>query len=550
MKIFDTSNLDEKSMSLLSSDEASWVYNGLDCCVTAEVYNNLAGQLEAEPENVKATYAYALDKLAPILEMSMRGTKLDESARRKSIAELSRELDELDAKFQRIMQAICGANLNWRSPTQLKNLFYGMMSLKEVKSRNAQGIYTATVNREALEHFAANYLYARPLANFILVMRDLHKQLGFLRTEIDPDGRIRTNYNLAGTKTGRLASSMNDFGTGTNLQNVNRKLRFPFVADPQMYMLNVDLEQADGRNVGAICYNIFYDMPAEEVYELAKGDPRLEAFTRTGEWTGPIGLELASAYLDACEGGDLHTTVCNMVWPLNLGGEPWPEDPAGWKKFCDGIIAHGQDSYRQLSKKGGHGTNYYGTPRTMAKHLHTNAKLIEGFQHNYFTAFPAIPLWHNYVIKQIEETGTLTTLFGRRRMFFGRGRDASTHRKAIAYDPQSCTGEQIDRGLHQVWRAFPQVQLLNQVHDSILFQVPFREVPDIVPEILETMKVEIELKGGRRFCVPLDAAGGWNWGYQSEDNPYGISGWKGEEKRTPPTYLPRKKRQSLRDHLK
>lgn len=554
MKVFDTANLNEKSMSLLSSDEASWVYNGLDCCVTAEVYNELIDQLKTEPTEVQATYSYTLDKMAPILEMSMRGTKMDENSRRKSIAELTRELEELDAKFQRIMQAICGANLNWNSPTQVKNLFYGIMSLKEVKKRNTQGVYAPTADREALEHFAANYLYARPLANFILALRDIHKQLGFLKTEIDPDGRIRTNYNLAGTNTGRLASSMNDFGTGTNLQNVNRKLRFPFVADKGMYMLNVDLEQADGRNVGAICYNLFYDMPAEEIYELAKDDPRLEAYTRTGRWTGPVGLELASAYLDACEGGDLHTTVCQMVWPDDLGGTPWPADESTWKKFCDGIIAHGQDSYRQLSKKGGHGTNYFGTPRTMAKHLHTNAKLIEGFQNNYFTAFPAIPLWHNYVIKQIQETGTITTLFGRRRMFFGRGNDASTHRKAIAFEPQSCTGEQIDRGLHQIWLKHKDVQLLNQVHDSILMQLPWKNVPEQVGEILDTMKVEIKLKGGRIFSVPLDAAGGWNWGYHDKDNPqanpYGLMGWKGEEKRQPPTYLVRKKRQSLRDHLR
>lgn len=556
MKIFDTANLDERSMAVLSSDEASWVYNGLDCCVTAEVYQNLICQLADEPENVKETYYQALNKLAPILEMSMRGTKIDEAARRKSIAELSEELKRLDEKFQRLMRVVCLQEdnqkyyFNWRSPVQLKNFFYGIMNLKEIKKRNSAGVYAATVDREALEYFAANYLYARPFANIILVLRDLHKQLGFLKTEIDPDGRIRTNYNIAGTKTGRLASSMNDFGTGTNLQNVNRKLRFPFVADPQQYMLNIDLEQADGRNVGAICYNLFYDMPEEEIYELAKDDPRLAGFCKNDKWIGPTGLALAAAYLNACEGGDLHTTVCKMVWPTDLGGEPWPEDESKWKKFCDGIIAHGQDSYRQLSKKGGHGTNYYGTPRTMAKHLHTNAKLIEGFQHNYFTAFPAIPLWHNYVIKQIKETGTLTTLFGRRRMFFGRGNDASTHRKAIAYDPQSCTGEQIDRGLYQVWKAFPQVQLLNQVHDSILLQVPFREVPEIVPAILDIMKVEIELKGGRKFHVPLDAAGGWNWGYQSEDNPYGISGWRGEEKRTPPTHLKTKKRQSLRDRLK
>lgn len=548
MKVFDTSNLNEQSMRTLNSDEASWVYNGLDCCVTAEVYSELSSQLDDEPDNVRATYEYALNKLAPIMEMSLRGTLINEEARQSTIKELQKTLDQLDAKFQRIMQEIQGGPLNWRSPVQLKNLFYGIMSIKEIKQRNAKGQYTASTGRDALEKIQANYLYARPIAAFILAMRDLHKQLGFLRTEIDPDSRIRTNYNLAGTNTGRLASSMNDFGTGTNLQNVNRKLRFPFVADKGMYMLNVDLEQADGRNVGAICYNLFIDMPREEIYELAKDDPRLEGFCKNGEWIGPVGYELAAAYLDACESGDLHTTVCKMVWPDELNGQPWPDDPAEWKKFCDGIIAHGQDSYRQLSKKGGHGTNYYGTPRTMAKHLHSSTPVLENFQRNYFTAFPAIPLWHNYVIRSIRQTGTVTTLFGRRRMFFGRGDDASTHRKAIAYEPQSCTGEQIDRGLHQVWKHHPEVQLLNQVHDSILFQIPCERLEEQVPAILETMKVEIELKRGRKFCVPLDAAGGWNWGYQDKDNPYGLSGWKGKEERVAPVY--RKKRHSLKDHLK
>jgi DNA polymerase I-like protein with 3'-5' exonuclease and polymerase domains len=560
-RVINTSTLDEAAMFQLNSDETSWVYNGLDCCVTGEVFQVLSGQLDEEPDNIRATYEYALDKLAPIFEMSLRGPKIDDAARKLTIKELSLDLAQLDEKFQRIMKVCCQQEdnpkyyFNWRSPLQLKNFFYGMMSLKENRKRNQKGQYVPTVDAETLEKFASFYLYARPICNFILILRDLHKQLGFLRTALDADGRMRTNYNITGTNTGRLSSSMNDFGTGTNLQNVNRKLRYPFVADERMYMVNVDLEQADGRNVGAICWNLFYDMPREEIYELAKDDERLEAYVKNGEWVGPVGAELAGAYLDACESGDLHTTVCRMVWPTKLDSNPWPENEAEWKSFCDGIIAHGQDSYRQLSKKGGHGTNYFGTPRTMAKHLHTASKIIENFQGNYFTAFPAIPLWHNYVIKQIREIGSITTLFGRRRIFFDRGADATTHRKAIAFEPQSCTGEQIDRGLHQVWEAFPQVQLLNQVHDSILFQLPFREIVESIPKILEVMQVTITLKGGRKFTVPLDAAGGWNWGYRNEnkktkvvENPYGLSKWKGSETRTPPRFLP-KKRQTLRDHL-
>ena len=149
-------------------------------------------------------------------------------------------------------------------------------------------------------------------------------------------------------------------------------------------------------------------------------------------------------------------------------------------------------------------------------------------------------------------------------MFFGRGQDATTHRKAIAYAPQSMTGEEIDRGLLAVWRKYPQVQLLNQVHDSILFQVPFSEASDLIPRVLDTMKVELTLKGGRKFAVPLEAAGGWNWGYATfwtkadyeqgkiaesrigeiRDNIYGLTKWTGKEKRERPS--PRRR---LNDYL-
>lgn len=436
----------------------------------------------------------------------------------------------LDQKFQRVMKVLHNQednrrfHFNWNSPTQLKTFFYGMMGLKERRKRNAKGIFAPTVDAETLEFFAANYLYARPICNMILVLRDLRKQISFLKTEIDPDKRIRTNYNIAGTNTGRLSSSMNDFGTGTNLQNVDRQLRYPFQADPGMYMLNVDLEQADARNVGAICWNLFLD---------------------------ELGPEKAGVFLDATESGDLHTRVCRMAWP-NL---EWPQDEAEWKDFCGELIAHGQDSYRQLAKKLGHGTNYLGTPRTMAKHAHVPTALIENFQNRYFRAFPVIQMWHKQRIEEVKQHGSITTMFGRRRIFFDRGNDASTHRKAIAFEPQSCTGEEIDRGLYQVWKAFPQVQLLNQVHDSILLQLPLSEATDLVPQVLETMKVTLELKGGRRFSVPLEAAGGWNWGYRTEDlktgkvtNPNGLMKWKGKETRVPPQ-LRRKKQRSLREYL-
>ena len=204
MKIYNTAGLNEQSIKKLSPDQAAHIYNGLDVCVTAEVYNVLMAQLESNDARVIETYRNALAKQAPIMEMSLRGTRIDEEARQKTIKELEASLRELDRKFQTLVKGVMGEELNWNSPVQLKNLFYGFFKIKERRKRNAKGQFVPTVNREALEKFQV-YLYPALFARFILILRDLSKQLSFLKTEIDGDQRIRTTYNLAGTNTGRPA---------------------------------------------------------------------------------------------------------------------------------------------------------------------------------------------------------------------------------------------------------------------------------------------------------------------------------------------------------
>ena len=508
MRLFNTAGLDEAMMRTLSEDEASWIYNGLDCCVTFEVFEAMSEELRSSPQNVNATYQLAIEKQAPIMEMSMRGLRVDQAALDKSLAELGARLTFLEKRFAALTEIIVGGPVNWRSPAQVKQLFYHSLNIKPIKKRNSQGIYADTVNEEALNKLCLHF-WAQPLAKLILAMRDCGKKMGFLRTERDADGRLRSSLNIAGTNTGRLSSSMGDFGTGTNLQNVDTALRFPFIADARMILINVDLEQADARNVGAIIHETFY------------------------ESHGPVE---AAKFLDACESGDLHTTVCRMAW-TDL---PWPDERKGWRAVADGK-AYGDLSYRDMAKKLGHGTNYYGTPPTMARHTHLATSIIESFQKRYFGAFPLIKEWHNWTINELKTSGVLTTLYGRRRHFFGRGDDASTWRKGIAYCPQSMTGHQIDMGLLNLWRHMPEAELLMQVHDSILFQVPLRRLDELLPKAMELLKYPYTLRGGREFFVPLEAQVGWNWGKMETDkagnvtgNPWGITKWKGDEKRMPP----------------
>lgn len=504
MRIINTGDL--RPDGVLTRNEKDWVYNGLDCCVTQEILDVLLPQID----NVAAgTYAFSRDLQAPILEMAMRGLRVNQKRRGEVLDEFRRRIEILSDQLTAIVREGVGyeAAVNklekgrmkywWRSPAVLKNLLYDVMQLPVQRKRNAEGVMAPSTNRDSIEKLSF-YFYAEPICTHLLALRDLDKKRQFLETEIDADGRMRTSFNIAGTNTGRLASSMSDFGSGTNLQNVDRDLRSIFISDPGWKFANLDLEQADARNLGALCWTHFREKHGED---------------------------FAGAYLNLCESGDLHTNVSRLARP-HL---PWTDDPKANRAIADQKF-YRNDSYRDLDKKLGHGTNYLGSPRTMAKHSRTPIGEINLFQKNYFAALPCIPAYHQFVRDELQEYGCLTTLFGRRRYFFGRRKDEATIREAVAYCPQSMTAEEINTGMLHVWRA-NRVQLFVQVHDSILFQYREEEEAEILPWALATLRIPLILVGGREFVVPTEAKVGWNWGDASETNPDGLIKWKGGDDR-------------------
>ncbi len=500
MRIINTAELTPSTPQ--THNEREWIYNGLDCAVTLEIAETIRPYLD----NVtRQTYEFSKALQAPILEMSARGLLVDKNRRIKVLRKFQGQIETLAANLRYLLVEGVGVTITdspekpfWRSRTFLHNLLYDVMGLPIQTKRNQAGKWAPTVDREAIEKLATYYI-AEPICSHLLALRDLDKKRSWLETEIDADGRMRCNFNIAGTNTGRLASSLSDFGTGTNLQNVDRDLRTVFIADPGMKFGNCDLEQGDSRGLGMICWERFRE--------------------RFGE-------KFAGAYLDACESGDLHTTVSRMSRP-HL---PWTDDAKLNRAIADQKF-YRNDSYRDLDKKLGHGSNYVGAPRTMAKHSKVPVSEVEQFQKNYFTAFPCIPEYHKWVKAELERSASLTTIYGRRRFFFGRPNDPKTIREAVAYDPQSTTADTIDTGLLRLWRE-GKTQLLVQVHDSILFQYREQDEAEVIPWALEQLRVYHTLQGDRRFHIPSEAKVGWNWGdFSATENPEGLMKWKGGDDR-------------------
>jgi DNA polymerase-1 len=492
MKIIKTHELTPATMPA-SETEKLWIYNGLDCCVTNEVLHIIQPQLDNQ---TRAIYEFSKSLQAPVLEMKLRGVLIDPDLRNRVVQAYQKDIAYLSENLNAIAREGIGmASVNFASPKQLKELFYERLKIPPIKKRtriNGEYTYTPTVDRNALEQLD-NYFLAQPLISHILGLRDLAKKVSVLRTNIDSDGRMRTSYNIAGTSTGRFSSSLSDFGTGTNLQNIEDRLRSVFVADPGMKFAYVDLEQAESRLVGAIEWNLFHD----------------------------------PTYLDACESGDLHTSVCQLAWGDAVR---WTGRIDEDKKLAEQPF-YRQHSFRHMAKVLGHGTNYNGKPHTMSKHTKLDAKLIAEFQSKYFAAFPAHQRWHAHVASELRQHGNLTSLTGRRRWFFGRRDDDSTVREAIAFDPQGSVADILNRGMLNVWRENI-CQLLLQIHDAILIQYPEDQEDRVVPLVIQAIKVPIELLHGRTLVIPSEAKVGWNWASYSEENPDGLTKWRGADRRT------------------
>lgn len=488
MKAIRTHELNPLTMPT-SETEKLWIYNALDCCVTAEVRDVIERDLDNQ---TRATYEFEKSLQAPVMEMKLRGVLVDQETRAITLKKYSEERQILEGNLEQIVSEGIGIHeFNPASPAQLKKLFYEVLGLPPIKKRNSKGEWAPTVNRDALEQLD-NYFMARPLVSHILALRDCAKKIGVLKTGIDPDGRIRTSYNIAGTTTGRFSSNLSDFGTGTNMQNIEDSLRRIFVADPGYKFAYIDLEQAESRAVGAIEWNLFHD----------------------------------GRYLDACESGDLHTSVCRLAWGTML---PWTGDLKQDKQLAEQPF-YRQHSYRHMAKVLGHGTNYNGKPYTMAKHTKLDAKLIGEFQARYFSAFPAHQQWHGWTRATLLREGNLTTLTGRRRWFFGRRDDDATVREAIAFNPQGSVGDILNQGMLNVWR-LDLIQLLLQIHDAILIQYPEDQEERLLPIVLKTIQVPVDLAHGRRLLIPSEAQVGWNWGKEAKDNPDGLRKWTGGDER-------------------
>lgn len=461
--------------SELSAFEREQVYNGLDCAVTMEVLESILPQLD---DHTQATYDFSRALQGPVLEMRLRGVLVDQARKAQVISEYYDKIDQLEEQLEEIvLDGIGMESFNWRSNRDLQKLFYEHLQIPVIRKQGRP-----TCDRDALERMEV-FLIARPIVAHLTAMREMQKKIDFLKTGIDPDGRARTSYNIAGTNTGRFSSSYSEFGTGGNFQNVEESLRSVFIADRGFKFAKFDAKSGESYCVGAVEWNLFND----------------------------------GRYLDAVESGDVHTAVARICWPkLDWTGSLKEDKAVAERPY------YRHYTYRFMCKKLGHGSNYGGRPATLAQQAKLPEPVVIDFQPKYFRAFPSHIRWHSWVEDQLRRVGFLVNLTGRKRWFFGRRNDPSTLREAIAYDPQGSLADIVNRAMLRIWRERTALVMM-QDHDALTFMYPEDTEDEVIPLLQKQLIQTIPLKNGRVLSIPYDCKVGWNKGeYDAKKNPDGL----------------------------
>lgn len=414
------------------SMEDRWRYNCEDTVRTLECAQ--AERLVIAQFGLESPEAFQQSMFLPVLHAMLKGVKIDLTAREAMRVEL---LDEMQGR-ERYFKDVLGHPLNPRSPKQMMALFYNDLKQPVIMKRGKKGVPgKPTLDDDALTRVGVREPILRPLLRRIAEYRSLGVFLGtFVEAELDTDNRMRCSYNICGTETYRFSSSENAFGSGTNLQNIPKGVE---AIEPEDLVLP-NIRKLFVPDDGYTFFDMDLDRADLQVVVWECDDKELKQMLK--------------------EGVDIHAENAKVI----------------------GIS-------RQEAKKWVHGTNYGGSPRTMAVNCGFTMHQAEKMQQRWFFAHPRIKSWHERTETQLRTRRYVENKFGYRRFYFDRVEGLLS--EALAWIPQSTVGITINRIWRELYNNLPGVQILLQVHDSLAGQFRTEQAIHLLPKMRELSGIRI-----------------------------------------------------------
>jgi DNA polymerase-1 len=416
-------------------------------------------KLRLAAEGVTRVYETLERPLVPVLaRMERRGISID----RDVLSRLSGEFAQKAAGLEAEIRAIAGEDFNPGSPKQLGDVLFGKMGLPGGK-KTKTGAWSTSAS--VLEELAEE---GHELPQKILGWREVSK-LKSTYTDALPGfvhprtHRVHTSFALASTSTGRLASF------DPNLQNIpirteeGRRIRRAFIAEHGFKLVSADYSQIELRLLAEIA-----EIPA-----------------------------LKQAFRD---GLDIHAMTASEMFGVPIKGMP-AEVRRRAKAINFGII-YGISAFGLA--------NQLGIPREEAG----------AYIRKYFERFPGIRDYIEETKAFCRKHGYVLTLFGRKCHYpeiaaSNASLRAFNERAAVNARLQGSAADIIRRAMIRVEPALAKAklsaQMLLQVHDELVFEVPEPEVERTLPVVVQVMAQAPHPAIDLSVPLRVDARAAGNW---------------------------------------
>lgn len=514
-------------------------YNGYDVCVTHEAMENMVAQELRDPHFLDE-YTLEMSLIKSLWDTGKLGVPVD-------TAQMKRLQETLESEVLTLKGGLAyyndGIPVNPNSPKIMEFLYYkmGIPIPDDAKTPKGKWRHDDTTLaklipkcREERQRSAIRMVRAAT-ERLALISK-------FCEIELDDDERFRCHYDPAKAGTTRLSSrKFYPTGNGNNLQNVpvDTRIRALLHSDRGYIFGYADLKSAESMVVAHIT-----------------GDSEM--------------LRLHSPeYMDGTKDG--HKYVASFL--LNKPIEAITKDE------------------RYLGKRVRHAGNYGMSWKKLMDLINTDSEetgvsvtaaeakaLIKKYRQLHWR----LPEWWNSIEAQLNETHTIYTLHGTKRVFYGKPSDILP--EAIAFNPQGTVARTLNmcwiRTEESYWNdkvnatlevenymrqwdmaraLYGQMQELSaqltelgfqkliQVHDAIGFQVPEKNADKALPLLPKLMAIPLIIKrkglDPYTLVIPVEIQTGYNWGESDEDpkrpgsgltkagtpatNPLGLKAWHG-----------------------
>ncbi|NNJ11596.1 DNA polymerase I [Chloroflexales bacterium ZM16-3] len=442
-------------------------YAAADADMTLRLVHALEPQLAANERVAELFRRLELPLVDVLVKMEQAGIGLDKPY----IEQLGVRLGARIGEIEQEIYGIAERPFNINSSDQLADVLFGKIGL------STEGVdRTAKTKKYSITADTLERLRERDTSGIcerILEYRQLSKlkstYVDALPELVNPQtGRVHTSYNQVGAATGRLSS------TEPNLQNIpvrtqeGREIRRGFVAAPGHQFIAADYSQIELR---VLAY-------------ITKDASLVKAFQEGQDIHAATAAQLFGVPIDAVN-KDQRRIAKTVVFGVIYG-----------------ISAFGLAQRTELSR--------------------TDAQaMIDGL----FARFPGIRDYITTTLEQGQQSGYVSTLFGRRRSMPDlqtKGpRRAAAEREAINAPIQGSAADIMKIAMVEMSHALEdrglRTRLLLQVHDELILEAPDDEVEDVKRLVREVMEHAYELrwsdKDGQEQQVPLgvDVETGPNW---------------------------------------